>query len=113
MPIDAALRSLMAHRVSVQPLQSEDMYGNPTYYAISHPSSFSFPARVVQRRRKVLDRNGLEVISEVTVYADTTKRINLQDKMTLPTDFVPNQPAIIRVNRLTDEVGLYYTEIFA
>lgn len=112
MSLEPDLVGLLSQEVTIEPFSGEDAWGNKTYITTA-PSAFTVPARVVHRRRKALNQQGIEVLSEVTIYADTTRRISVDDRLTLPDIYVPRQPRIISAKLVTDEDGPHHTVINA
>lgn len=106
MPIEADLKELFLHSITIEPFAGTDEWGNKSWGA-----GVSYPARVRNTRKKVLNPTGGDIVSETIVYVDTVAEIGMYDRLTLPAGFEPNQPEIIKVIRLVDEHGLYCTVI--
>ncbi len=102
--IESELAAMMPHTITIQPYTNSDGWGNKNYGA-----AWTCRGRIVNKRRKVLSATGGEVISETTIYLDTTSEIGMDDLVTMPDGFSPRQPQIISVKRQSDESGLYYT----
>lgn len=104
MGFDIELHSMMPHKVKIAPYSAQNKFGEPTY-----GSDVSYTAMVEQRVRQVRAMTGEERISTTTVYLDTTTALTPRDRVTLPSGYVPNQPPIISIERLSDEDGLHST----
>jgi len=105
--IDPELLSLMPHTITVAAELSRDVSGNKTY-----DTAESYTARVVNKLKRVINAEGHEAVSHTTCYVDTVDSIKLSSQITLPSGFSPQQPPIIRVDRLSDESGLHHTVIY-
>lgn len=106
--MDFELYQLMPHDITVEPATGADAWGNRTY-----GTEATYKARIQNQRRKVVDINGEEVVSETTVYLATTVAISAHSRMTLPSGYVPRQPKIISIKRDEDQWGPYGTKIYA
>lgn len=106
--MDQDLLSLMPHTVIIAPWTGQNAYGEPTYGA-----AVSYTARVQGKMRMMIDANGVERVSSVTVYVATTAAIGPKDKLTLPGGWTPASPPIIAVQRVSDEHGDHHTVIYA
>lgn len=97
--------------VTLEPYVGPDPYGRPTYGA-----PVRYAARVQGRNRLIRTLENLERISTVQVYLDGTaaSSVSPKDRLTLSTDFVPNQPPLLAINTETDETGaLAYVALYA
>jgi hypothetical protein len=70
---------LIQHEVTVHPYAGTDGYGRDTFGA-----SFQVPCFLEDVRRTVLDKDGSEVVSESTFYADPGPVIPGKSKVVLP-----------------------------
>jgi hypothetical protein len=98
----------MPHQVGVEPFASRDAWGNKSYGTL-----VTYWGRVVNKRRKIIDRMGSEVISETTIYLVTDSGISVDDRITLPSGLLPAHPLIITVTRTPDENGDFMTTLYA
>jgi UDP-N-acetylglucosamine enolpyruvyl transferase len=109
-----AWRPFMKQRVSVEALTGRDAYGAPTY-----GTAVTYGARVVGRRRSVLNAAGEEVVSSQTVYLASGDNVLPTARVTLSTGDVGSteswalQPTILATGRYPDETGaMLYTALY-
>lgn len=98
---------MMPHTVTIEPWQSIDEYGAPTYGV-----AVVYRARVQAKIRKIVTAQGEEVVSTITCYIAGLE-ITPRDRMTLPNQFSPNQPKILGVGLISDEAGLHHSVVYA
>jgi hypothetical protein len=103
----AELRDLLAHDVVVETWKSQDGYGEPSFN-----SAVTVQGRVQQGARLIRMLTGEERVSATRVYLDTTMAIDPRSRITLPVEFTPRQPPILRVDRVSDESQLDHTVIW-
>ena len=84
-----------------------DQYGQDAYGA-----PLSYRARVQGKIRKITTVQGEEAVSTITVYV-AGMGIVPQDRLTLPSPFVPAQPKILDVGIVSDENGSHHTVLYA
>jgi hypothetical protein len=102
-----SLASLCNQRVSIESCLSQDAYGNPIY-----GSAVEYWARVVAQNRVVRSVRGEEVVSNVTVYVNSTSTFSVNDRITLPSGYSPQCPQIIRVSKPRGESSPHHTAIY-
>lgn len=108
MPIEIQFLSLMPHRVKVEPLDSRsDGWGNKNY-----ARGWVLRGRVVQKTTRIVNAAGQDVVSKTTVYLATASGIRPDDRITLPSGYVPQQPPILSVLREADEDGFHHVVVF-
>ena len=105
--MDLELYSMMPFSIGIKSHLSFDAYGEKTYGTL-----ISYPGRIQNKRRKIIDREGHEVISETTLYLGTTATIGMEDQITLPSGYLPLHPEILSIKREADENGAYATTIY-
>lgn len=105
--MDSEFLTMMPQWVGVENFAARDAWGNRTYGA-----KILFRGRVENKRRKVISRDGDEVISETTLYLDTISGISMDARITLPSGHYPAHPEIISLKLEEDEVGPYSTTIY-
>jgi hypothetical protein len=105
--MDPEFLTMMPNKIGIENYISRDAWGNRTYGA-----KILFQGRVENRRRKVINRDGDEVISETTLYLDTISGISLDARITLPSGHYPAHPEIISLKLEEDEVGPYSTTLY-
>lgn len=106
--MDFELYTLMPHDIEIEPFSHRDAWGNKSYR-----SANTYRGRIENKRRKVISRTGAEVLSETTIYLATTVGISPDDRLTLPSGYLPQHPEIISVKKDDDEWGGYGTRIYA
>ena len=99
--------SMMPRTIGLENLVSRDAWGNRTYGAL-----IAYQGRVENKRRKVIGRDGDEVISETTLYLDTVSGFSIDARITLPSGCYPAHPEIISIKLEEDECGAYSTTIY-
>ena len=57
--------------------------------------------------------NQCTVASATHVYLNSAVAFTVEDRLTLPAGFVPNQPPILSMERLSDETGVIATVLHA
>jgi len=105
--MDPEFLSMMPQYIGVENFVSRDAWGNRTYGA-----KILFRGRVENKRRKVINREGDEVLSETTLYLDTVSGISLDARITLPSGHYPAHPEIISLKLDEDEIGPYCTTMY-
>ena len=98
---------MLPHTITVEPFTGVDTYGAYTYGAAT-----VYKARVQGRNRLIMNQQGEEAVSHITVYvAEST--IGPRDRITLPAPFSPSVPNILDVQHVSDEAGGHHTVIMA
>ncbi len=105
--MDAALLSLMADTVTWEAYASQNSYGEVTYAAAS-----TIQCRCSGKIQMVTTPQGEEKVSSVTVWLATCPGVTPRDRITLPARFVPTQPEILAVAKLSDESGAYAEVVY-
>lgn len=106
-------RDLFPHTVSVAPQTGKDQFGKPTY-----GTDVSYRARVVGKRRQVINAVGQAVLSDQTVYLYTADVVAPSSRVTLSTGYVGStaalaiNPPILSVARMPDESGFHHTVLY-
>jgi len=106
--IDPEFYTMLPHSVTVQHVLTRDGWGR----AASYGGIIVYRGRVVNKRRRVINSQGNEVISETTIYLSTPSGLLIDDYITMPSGCLPLNPPIISINRYPDEYGDYYTAIY-
>lgn len=94
------------HSITVEPFASVDQYGAYTYGA-----PVVYRARVQGKNQVITNMMGEEAVSTIQVYLNGT--VTPQDRVTLPAPFVPTQPNILAIQRVSDESGQHHQVIYA
>lgn len=105
--MDSEFLSMMPQSIGISPATGRDAYGNLTFGA-----QVVYRGRIENKRRKVVNVEGNEVVSETTLYLDTVARITPDDRVALPSGYLPSTPDIIGIYRVDDEEGAYYTRLY-
>lgn len=71
----------------------------------------TYPAYIELKNHLVIDSQGREVMARGTVYVGTASMIGIEDLLTLPSRYVPQQPPIIAVRPVSDESGVHHIEM--
>jgi hypothetical protein len=96
----------MLDEVTLEPKTGIDKFNNFTY-----GTPVTVHCQVTRVNRRVLDREGRELVSTVQVIlADPTLAVTVDDRLTLADG---THPAIIEVLSAKDDVGDYYLELRA
>lgn len=107
MPFEQEFLTMMPRSIGIKPMTSRDAWGNRSYGTISY-----YQGRIQNKRRKVINRDGDEVISETTLYLATTVNIGIDDQITMPSGFLPLHPEIIAVRPLDDDWGSHHLTLY-
>lgn len=101
---------LMADTVVIQPFlgMSTDGYAQPRYGAAT-----TYRARIEQGPKRIIGFDGQEVVSAVKVIVGSTAAITVKDLLTLPDDFSPRSPAILRVESVRDGSAPHHAVLYA
>jgi hypothetical protein len=105
--MDRALLSLMADTIVLEPYASQNSYGEAAYGAAS-----TIQCRCSGKIQMVTTARGEEKVSAVTVWLATCPGVTPRDRITLPARFIPLQPEILSVAKLSDESGAYAEVVY-
>jgi hypothetical protein len=108
MALEAELRELMPHVVTVEKRLDQNTDNEPLY-----GPAVEVQARVESKVRKVVVSTGEERVSMTTTYLADPQGIGPLDRITLPVGFTPRQPRILSVERMPDDVGDYYEAVIS
>jgi len=97
----------LPHSITIEPFLSNSGYGEPTY-----GTAKSYKGLIEQVVKEVTSESGEKRVSNTTVYLSTTQIIKSDARVTLPSDFSPQQPNIIAIARMSDESGIAYTILY-
>lgn len=101
----AGLATLLNQSVTIYPLTSYGSDGSASY-----GTGVVSSARVVYHNRKVVDRDGVECVSNATVYLDGNVTVSTESKIKLPDG---SEPRIISVDDFPGPTGAtYYRAVF-
>ncbi len=104
MGLDPELEALMPHKVRIRRRVGRDKYGEDSYGVM-----VEYPARVVNKIRRVRDPNGEERISTANATIATAEAISPFDQITLPDE---TSPPILAVETFPDEAGGHHTVVY-
>jgi len=97
MPLEQDFLEWFSSTVTIEPYTGQNLYGEPDY-----GDAVEYPALIRYRTRKVLDREGREVVSSAQVYLNGDVGIDVRDRITLPDG---TSPVIISIEKYPDETG--------
>lgn len=93
--------------ITIEPFLGRDSYGTSSYGA-----AVSYPCRINGSQRQIVDVMGVTRVSKAKINLAGRPVIGPNDRLTLPATFVPQQPPLLIVNPLMDDVGEpHHTEI--
>ncbi len=96
----------MTDTVLIEPLVSRDAYGLASY-----GPAMTYPCRIDGTAKQTVNVNGVERSITAMVYVMGTPIILPSDRLTMPANFDPQQPPMLRISQFTDEGGAHHTEI--
>lgn len=107
--MDTELLEMMTEVVTWEAFQATLQNGRPLHY-----NAVQVPARIEQFSVVVADQQGRQVTSNTRAFLAThdvngvplARPVTVNDKITLPADYVPQSPPIISVQRELDEDGI-------
>ena len=109
MTVDPELLELMPDTVTIQRATGDATeFGRPTF-----GETLTLRCLIEGKLRRVLNMQGQEVISNVTVYLAESPGIKPSDKLTLPARYRPRNPTIKNVAYYSDQFGPYCEVIYA
>lgn len=96
------------------PVDVEAPDGDPDEYGVqSYLAAETIKMRVVGGHKRVRDPEGQIQMSTVQAVSPGDNDFTRSHRFTLPTDWDPRQPPVIKVDRVTDESGsIVYERIF-
>lgn len=109
----AAWREMFTQTVSIEAVTGRDRYANKTY-----GTAVTYYARVVGKRKQVLDAQGQQVVSSQTCYLYTADNILPDARVTLSTADVGSteswaiNPPILATGRFPDEQGQHHSVLY-
>jgi hypothetical protein len=98
---------LMADTVTITPWTGQSVSGVPTYGG----TPVSYSAYINMKNRLIVDAQGREILAKGRVILGTTTLVSVKDKITLPSDYVPQSPPILAVNLVPDELGTHHVTL--
>lgn len=104
MSFETAFLEFMPHTITVYPFSSINQFGEETY-----GTGTVYQAMVEERPNKVLNSFGEEVVSSHVVYVNSTVRIPLTSRVTLPDG---SEPSLIRSDVFSDTDGIHHVALF-
>lgn len=116
MSLDPQLRALMIHDIVVEHFTSMSTDG---YAVRTYTTASTFKARIEFKDTLIKDSGSRNVVSKTRLFTpmydtagSTSATIGLSDKITLPSQFVPNQPPILSVQPHYDHEGPHHYEVY-
>jgi hypothetical protein len=99
---------MMPHTIQRRLFVSRNAWGDAPVYS----GVWSYAGRIVDKRTKVINSKGEEVVSERMIYLDTTDNIGSDDQIILPSGYDPQSPDIITIKRFPDEFGDHHVQVY-
>lgn len=101
--MDAELSALLTERAQHYPWLTDSAYGAPQYSA----TATTHPCRVERRERLMMDRQGRQILSTLTVYLDRSStggwpNLTVRSKLVLENN---STASILNVTQYKDEDG--------
>lgn len=116
MALDSQLKALMIHTIVVEHWTAMTGTG---YASRVYSTASTFKARIEFKDRLVKGKDMKDQLSNTTIFTpmhdvdgSTSATIGISDKITLPTQFVPNKPPIISVQPHYDHEGPHHYEVY-
>lgn len=106
MTFDSSLESFFEDTITIEPYSSQTQAQVRTYGA-----AVTYIALIQRGTKRVIARDGRELVSNVQVYIKDRVNVDQRSRVTLPTDFVPQQPPIIGVEPLKG-LGMDHTAVY-
>lgn len=98
---------MMGDTITVFAFVSRSVSGQPTY----SPTGVPYPAYINMKNHLVTNRAGQTVTARGYAIIGTSDVIGIEDKIVLPSEYVPTSPPLIDVNVETDEDGNHHTRL--
>ena len=94
--------------ILVEPYTTSNAWGDKSY-----GTAVNYRGRVTNRMKRIVTAAGIDAVSSTDIVLLTSSGIYTEDRITLPSGFLPRQPPILRVDRIADEEGNLYTKVYA
>jgi hypothetical protein len=105
MTVLADFEDLTPHTITLEPLSTVGLYGEPTY-----GTAASYPALVIYEKKLIAGPDNREVTSNTTVYIPSSSASAAEsDRLTLPDGATPR---IIKVDRWADGAGQHSVTLY-
>jgi hypothetical protein len=98
---------MMADEVTIYPFTGRNVSNVPTY----GPTGTVYPAYIHMKNHLVVGKDGRTITARGYIILGTTAVIGIEDKIVLPSDYVPVSPPILDVNLEPDEDGNHHTKL--
>lgn len=99
---------MMADTVTVYPFASRSVAGVPTYST----TGTTYPAYIRMKNKLIVDKGGREILARGYVILGSNAVVGTEDKIVLPSDYVPVNPPILGVDISPDENGNHHTTVW-
>lgn len=99
---------MMSDTVTIYPFVSRSVSGQPTYSA----TGTTYPAYIELKNALVVDKMGHTVTARGRVFIGSSVVVGYEDKVMLPSEYVPQNAPIISVNVQNDESGNHHTVLY-
>lgn len=98
---------MMSDTVTITPFTGRSVSGVPTY----NGTPWTAPAYIEMKNHLIINHEGREVMAKGRVFMGTTQIPGIEDKVTLPSDYIPVSPPILAVNLVNDEGGTHHVTL--
>ena len=105
MSLEREYLDLMPSTVLVSTSTAYTAYGSPAWSTVTR----RYRARITFSASETRDSNGNRVTANSVLWMASTGTIRPTDRVTLPDG---STPPIIRVERVTDEIGVHHTKVY-
>src|SRR6185295_11317823 len=92
--------------VMIEPFLSRDDYGTATY-----GPGVDYLCRIDGQTKQTVNVNGVERTINAIIFLSGNIYVAPADRITMPGNFDPLQPPILKVNQFSDENGPHHVEI--
>lgn len=99
---------MMPDEVTFQTRTGRDAQGGPVF---SSTAVGPYPCRIEMKNRLIVDKSGRQVLAKGRVIMGTTYMPSVEDKIILPSEYVPVSPPMLAVNKQPDEDGSHHVSI--
>jgi len=102
MSLDKALEELLPDEITIEPFKSVTSGQASTY-----GTAVTYKAQVVSEYRRMIGRDGRDVVSSARVLIPDRVHIDPRSRITLPAGWVPQQPPILSVKPVGGVIGMH------
>lgn len=107
MAFEADFKSFLPHSITIEPYTGQNSAGEESY-----GSGIAYSGRVADKTKMIRTDAGIEKVTRTVAWLNTTTAISTRDRVTLPSGFTPNQPPLLRVDRIPDDEGMHHLVLY-